>query len=123
MPLIGRILDDLSGKGQPVHQAYLALWCHVFDEAFVEIRSPRDLAFEAGFSGARGEATWRTRMKRLEELGVIATKSGLAGQFQYVLLLNPIKVIASHYADRPHDVAYTALLSRLSQVGADDLDY
>jgi hypothetical protein len=122
MPIIGRILDGLAGKGQPLHQTYLALWCHVFDEAFVEIRSPKELAFESGFSGARGDVTWRARMKILEELNFIRAKPGLIGQFQYIIILNPIKVIAQHYVDRSHDIAYVSLLSRLAQVGADDLD-
>lgn len=122
MALIGRILDQLSEKGFPLSSTYLSLWCWVFDEAFVEIRSPKELAFESGFSGPRGEATWRNRMRRLDELGFIKVKTGLAGEFQYVLLLNPIKVIEMHYTVRPKDMAYNALLSRLAHVGADDLD-
>lgn len=122
MALIGRILDQLSEKGFPLYLTYLTLWCWVFDEAFVEIRNPKELAFESGFGGPRGEATWRNRMRRLEELGFIKTKAGLAGEFQYVLLLNPLKVIEAHYVTRPKDIAYNALLSRLAHVGADDLD-
>lgn len=122
MALIGRIIDQLSGKGIPLASTYLALWCWVFDEAFVEIRNPKELAYESGFNGTRGEATWRTRMRRLQELGFIMTKPGLLGEFQYVLILNPIKVIETHYSVVPKDLAYSALLSRLTQVGADDLD-
>lgn len=122
MALIGRIIDQLSGKGFPLTSTYLALWCWVFDEAFVEIRNPRELAFESGFSGPRGEATWRNRMRRLEELGFIQTKPGLAGEFQYILILNPIKVIETHFLNQPKDLAYNALLGRLAHVGADDLD-
>ena len=123
MALIGRILDQLSGKGFPLASTYLALWCWVFDEAFVEVRSPRELAFESGFSGTRGEATWRSRMKKLEDLGFIKVKAGLAGDFQYILILNPFLVIEQHYANIPMDSAYIALLSRLAHVGADDLDH
>lgn len=122
MSLIGRILDQLSGKGFPLFGTYLTLWCWVFDEAFVEIRNPKEFAFESGFSGPRGEATWRGRMRKLEELGFIASKAGLAGDFQYVLIFNPIKVIEAIYTDRQKDIAYNALLSRLIQVGANDLD-
>lgn len=122
LTLIGRILDQLSGKGYPLQQTYLALWCWVFDEGLVEIRSPRELAYESGFSGARGEATWRGRMRKLEELGFILTKPGLVGEFQYVLLLNPIQVIEQIYGSIPKDVAYNTLRSRLAHVGADDLD-
>lgn len=122
MPLIGRILDNLSDKGFPLSGTYFVLWCWVFDEAFVEIRNPREFAFESGFSGTRGEATWRNRMRRLVDLGFIEAKPGLAGEFQYILLLNPIQIVEAAYSNREKDVAYTALLSRLAQVGANDLD-
>lgn len=122
MNLIGRILDQQSGKGYPLQQTYLTLWCWVFDEGLVEIRNPREFAYESGFNGPRGEATWRGRMRRLEELGLILAKPGLAGEYQYVLLLNPIQAIEALYAKTPKDVAYNALLGRLAQIGADDLD-
>ncbi|WP_426916620.1 hypothetical protein [Serratia bockelmannii] len=35
---INRILDFLGGSGSPLSQTYLALWCRVFDEGFVEVR-------------------------------------------------------------------------------------
>lgn len=122
MPLIGQILDTLSGKGFPLMSTYLTLWCWVFDEGIVEIRNPREMAHEAGFSGPRAEATWRTRMRRLAEYGFIRAKPGLAGDFQYVLLLNPMQRIRELYADKDQDLVYNALLGRLAQVGADDMD-
>lgn len=122
MPLIGRIMDQHSGKGFPVQQTYLTLWCWVFDEGIVEIHNPRELAFESGFSGTRGESTWRGRMKRLDELGFIMSKAGLAGDFQFVLLLNPFHAIYKLYTDKTKDIYYNALLSRMAQVGAEDLD-
>ncbi|WP_233839466.1 hypothetical protein [Paraburkholderia sp. ZP32-5] len=122
MPLIARILNLLSDKGFPLSDTYLTLWCWVFDEAFLEIRNPREFAFESGFGGPRAEATWNGRMKRLEELGFIRSKVGPSGDFAYVLLLNPIQVIDEIYKTRAHDQYYTALLSRLIQIGADDLE-
>lgn len=122
MPLVGLVLDQLSGKGFPLLSTYLTLWCWVFDEGIVEIRNPREMAYESGFSGPRAEATWRSRMRRIEELGFIKTKAGLAGDFQYVLLLNPLRRIQELYESKPTDVLYSALLSRAAQVGADDFD-
>lgn len=122
MGLIGRILDQLSGKGFPLMSTYFTLWCWVFDEAFVEIRNPKEFSYESGFSGPRAEATWRSRMRRLEELGFIKVKQGIAGEFQYVLILNPIQVIEAHYKTLHKDNAYNALIGRLAQIGADDLD-
>lgn len=124
MSLIGRIMDQLSGKGFPLFGTYLALWCRVYDEAFVEIRNDRELAFESGFSGARGEVTWRARMRKLQELGFVDLRPGLASDLQYVLILNPMLVIEENYRKNklPKDTAYTALMARLIEVGADDLE-
>ena len=122
MNLIGRILDNLSGKGFPISTTYLTLWCWVFDEAFVEIRNPKEFAYESGFGGPRAESVWKTRMKRLEELGFIKTKPGLAGDHQYVLLLNPIQVIEKNYEGKSKDIAFNTLLGRLVQIGADDIN-
>lgn len=125
MGLISRIIDQLSGKGFPLASTYLTLWCWVFDEAFVEIRNPKEFAYESGFNGPRGEATWRSRMRRLEELGFIMSKPGIAGDFQYVLIINPIHVIENHFKDKKDkdkNQSYNAFISRLMQVGADDLD-
>lgn len=121
MPLIGQILDQLSGKGFPLFSTYLTLWCWVFDEGLVEIRNPRELAHEAGFGGPRAEATWRSRMRKLEDLGFIKTKQGLAGDFQYVLLLNPLlRIKELHLGGEISEIFYNALIGRLSQIGADD---
>jgi len=107
--LIGRILDQMSGKGFPLYSTYLALWCHVYDEGLVEIRSDNEMAFESGFEGNRAASTWRTRMKRLEELKFIRKKAGIASEYQYVLLMNPILVIYEFYKTRPRDHLYGAL--------------
>lgn len=122
MPIIGQILDQLSGKGFPLMSTYLTLWCWVFDEGMVEIRNPREMAYESGFSGPRAEATWRSRMRRLEDLGFIQTKAGLAGDFQYVLLLNPLQQIKDLYEGKTSDALFNALQGRSTQIGADDLD-
>jgi len=117
-------MDQLSGKGFPLFATYLALWGRVYDEAFVEIRNDRELAYESGFSGPRGEVTWRTRMRKLQELGFIDVRPGLASDLQYVLIFNPIIVIATEYAksSKTDDLAYTALMARLIEIGARDLE-
>jgi len=121
MSLIGRILNGLSEKGFPLSDTYLTLWCWVFDEAFLEIRSPREFAFESGFSGPRAEVTWKNRMRRLEDLGFIKSRPGVSGDFHYVLILNPLQVIEKIYKEKPRDTNYNALISRLMQIGATDI--
>lgn len=119
MNLIGRIIDQLSGKGVPLFSTYFSLWCRVYDEAFVEIRNEKELAFESGFSGSRGVSTWRARMRRLQELGFIAIRPGIASDFQYVLILDPIQIISGHTAaGRVDSLSNQALTARLIEVGA-----
>lgn len=125
MSLLGRIMDQLAGKGFPVFSTYFSLWCRVYDEGIVEIRNDREVAFESGFSGPRGEVTWRSRMRILQKLGLIGIKPGLASDMQYVLILNPILVIVDIYDERKlnEDIAFSALMARLIDIGADDLEY
>jgi hypothetical protein len=47
MPLIMSILDDLS-NGRPVSMPYLDLWTRAYDEEFVTLARPREMAFHAG---------------------------------------------------------------------------
>jgi len=118
MPLIHKIMDRLSGKGFPVSTTYFTLWCHVFDEAYVEVRNPKELAFESGFGGGRAETTWVSRMKRLKELGFIDSKAGSSGEFHYVLLINPLLVIKDIYSKKEiSDENYDSLVSKSIQVG------
>src|SRR5689334_16162213 len=52
MPLILHIMDAMS-KGKPVSSTYLELWCRAFDECFVTMNRPLELAFHSGFAGQR----------------------------------------------------------------------
>lgn len=123
LPIINKILDKNAGKGFPVSATYLALWCRVFDEGFIEIRNPRDLALESGFNGPRAEATWKNRMRLLVDIGVIDAKPGVRGDFQYILMFNPLQVIAKMYENDQEDFDYRSLLDRMMQVGAEDIPY
>jgi hypothetical protein len=124
MPLALEIMNDLAG-GQPVSSTYLELWCRSFDECFVTLSKPREMAFHAGFAGQRGERTWRGRMKILAELGFIDLKAGPSGPMSYALLLNPYLVIRrlmqkGHPGIRTDK--YHALMERAGEIGATDLD-
>ena len=123
MPLILRIADMLAPRGKPVSQTYLDLWCRTFDDAFVIVSKPREMAYYSGFSRERAEHTWSTRMKILAELGFIDIQPGPSGQINYVLLYNPYKVIRGRHADRlVDDQAFNALKARMVEIGAYDLD-
>src|SRR6516165_9303318 len=53
MPLIISIMDDLA-NGQPVGMTYLELWGRAFDESFVTLSKPREMAFHSGFGTEGG---------------------------------------------------------------------
>ncbi len=95
MPYILKIMDEIASPIK-VSGAYFALWCYVFDESFVTITNPSQMALEAGFSGQRAVTTWRDRMKKLQELKFIDAKSGSSGPYHYVLIFNPFNVIETH---------------------------
>jgi hypothetical protein len=117
------IMDDLSGKGVPVGQTYLEMWCRLFDECFLTLNRHEELAFHAGFSGQRAVRTWRDRVRRLRELEFIDVKSGPMGEFSYALFWNPYHVIRRHYEKGcVQEAKWRALVVRANEIGADDID-
>ena len=97
LPYIARIMDDLS-KGFPLSQTYLALWCATWDNSFVRLNRPADLAFASGFAGERAERTWSDRMRRLETLGFIKTRPSGASRLGFAFIPNPHAVIFALHA-------------------------
>jgi len=95
MPLILSILDSLTPKGFPVAGVYLDLWCRVFDESFVVLNRPEDMAFTSGFTGQRRLQAWRKRLDLLQKLGFIKLAEGSNGKYSFALILNPHLVILS----------------------------
>lgn len=123
MPLIISIIDDLAGA--PVGMAYLELWGRAFDEGFVTLSKPREIAFHAGFDGQRGERTWRAKMKLLSDLGFIEIQSGPSGAMSYALIVNPYLVIRRLHDQKRiglREDKYNALVERAGEIGADDFD-
>lgn len=119
LPHIGRILDALAGRGKPLSSTYWALWARVFDESFVEIKSPEELAFESGFSGNRAVGTWRSRMKILKGLGFINSEKGPSGEFHYVLIFNPYEILKKlKQENRIEKELYQRLFMRAQEIGA-----
>lgn len=123
MPIILRTMDMLAPKGKPVSATYLDLWCRTYDDSFVTVAKPREMAYFAGFTGERAHHTWVSRVRQLQELGFIQYKGGASGPVNYVLLLNPYQVIQKHVqADNLREEAANALQERMIEVGALDWD-
>lgn len=125
MPLLGALMDGLSGKGKPLSMTYLELWCRSNDDGFIILSKQAEIAFASGFSGLRGVATWKERVRKLEDLQFLITKPGVSGNLHYVQLWNPYLVIKYHHKNRtagfPED-RYHALVERMMEIGARDFD-
>src|SRR5690606_37948711 len=119
LPLIMNIIDTLS-KARPAGPTYFGLWSRTYDESLVILENPMLAAFEAGFSGERAVTTWKQRMRTLVELGFIRTKPGSAGDFHYVLLLNPHRVVWS-LKDKIQPQLFMQLHDRALDIGAKDM--
>jgi hypothetical protein len=116
--LIMSIIDDLAG--QPVSATYLDLWTRAYDESFVTLSKPREMAFHAGFGGQRAERTWKAKLRKLHELGFINLKSGPSGAESYALIWNPYLVIKRHHEMKTlglREDKYNALVVRSLEVG------
>jgi len=123
MPLLMNIMDDLSGKGFPVGQTYFEMWCRLFDECFLVLNRPDEMAFHAGFLGQRAVRTWKDRVRRLRELEFIDVKPGSMGELSYALFWNPYHVVRKHHeAGRVHEAQWHALIVRANEIGAKDID-
>lgn len=123
MPLILRIMDEMT-SGAPVSSTYLTLWCSTWDNGFVQVIKPDEMAFASGFGGQRGEHTWAGRMKKLEELQFISLKAGKSGPMTHALIRNPHEVLREHHEQKTPglvEASYTALVEKALEVGALDL--
>ncbi|RWP24958.1 MAG: hypothetical protein E5Y73_28525 [Mesorhizobium sp.] len=125
MPLLGAIMDGMSGKGKPVSTTYLELWCRSNDDGFVTLSKQVETAYASGFSGPRAVSTWKERVRKLEALEFLRTKPGVSGNLHYVQLWNPYKVIKFHKAKSTpgfRQELYNVLFERVQDIGASDLD-
>lgn len=123
MPLIMSIMDDLAGKGVPVGQTYLELFCRTLDEGFLTLNRPEEMAFHSGFEGQRAVRTWKDRIRKLRDLGFLDIKEGPLGELSYALVLNPFHIIKRAYlAGNVQEKKWQALVYRANEVGAIDMD-
>ncbi|MGA9583052.1 MAG: hypothetical protein WBR13_13900 [Allosphingosinicella sp.] len=123
MPLILKIMDEIT-KGAPVSSTYLTLWCSTWDNSFVVLNKHGDMANASGFGGQRGEHTWATRMKKLQELEFIDIKPGKSGPMGNAIIWNPHWIIRYlHHIKTPGltEASYNALVETAFEIGATDM--
>ena len=118
LPIVMEVIDTLS-KNQPAGHTYFGLWCRSPDHPVVTIENPAIFASEAGFKGERAVDTWRRRMKKLRELGFIMTRGGAAGDFHYVILINPNMAVEQlRSAGEVQDALYAKFHDRTLEIGS-----
>jgi len=123
MPLILKIMDEMT-KGAPVSSTYLTLWCNTWDNNFVVLNKSGDLAYASGFGGQRGEHTWATRIKKLQELEFIDIAAGRSGPLGHAIIWNPHYILRWHHHIKTPGLtaaSYNALVETALEVGAADM--
>lgn len=123
MPMILKIMDEMT-KGAPVSSTYLNLWCNTWDNSFVTLNRNGEMANASGFGGQRGEHTWLTRVKKLQELRFIDVKPGKSGPLGNAIIWNPHLVIRWHKAQGTPGLtaaSFNALLEQALEIGAQDM--
>ena len=82
-----------------------------------------EMAFFSGFDGERAQRTWLSRIKKLHELGFIDVKEGPSGSASYILIENPYTPLKNlRDNEMISDRFWNALIARMIEIGADDLD-
>src|SRR5258708_6381356 len=90
LPLVLTLLSlkEVSGNLDP-GRVYLDLLARHRDSGIVDMMSDGEHSFSAGYPGTRGIRTWKERMKLLEDLGFIKSRTMGNAQYGHVLLLHP----------------------------------
>ena len=113
-------IADSFAKGTPVSSTYLDLWCRCYDEGFVRLDQPHEMAVAAGFMTSRGPQIWATRLDLLQRLGFIRLAPGAQGPRSFALIFNPYLIVRSKKAEIEPRL-YNALLSQAVAIGGQRL--
>jgi len=123
MPMILKIMDEMT-KGAPVSSTYLTLWCSTWDNSFIILNRPGEMANASGFGGQRGEHTWLNRVKKLRELHFIDVTAGKSGPMSNAIIWNPHLVLRWHHEHGTPGLtaaSFNALQETALDVGALDM--
>jgi hypothetical protein len=115
------VIADYLTSGTPVSSTYLELWSRVYDEGFVKLDKPDEMALAAGFTTQRRRHIWTQRLDLLRKLGFIALAPGAQGDRSFALLFNPYQVVRKLRPKIPK-AFYNALAAQANAVGAYDLN-
>lgn len=105
VPLVARLANELES---PVNAGplYQVLWAQDWGQGIVEVRSFKQLLYEAGYTGrgTRIERTWDERIKILKKLELIRTAPRGLDNYGFLLLVDPylasLRLAGSTYGPR-----------------------
>lgn len=115
-------MDEMANT--PVSPTYQVIWCMTWDNGFARLNRPSEMAYAAGFTGQRGERTWRERLKLLEELGFVLIKPNGNDKLGFALIPNPHEVIIRHHDAKTEglrEATYNAFINRALEIGCRDV--
>lgn len=123
LPLILMLLSDkkISGKADP-SSVYIELLARHRDSGIVEMVSPGEHSYAAGYQGPRGARTWQERMKLLEDLGFIKSSASGNQQYKYVLLIHPTIAVQRLYEGKKISASWWSTY-RARQIEATEAPY
>lgn len=102
VPIVARLINDSDGP-ENAGPLYQVLWAQDWGQGILEVRSYRQLLYEAGYNakGNRVERTWEERVQILDRLGFIRTAERGLDRFGYILLVDPHIAVLKLVASRP----------------------
>lgn len=120
MPIILRILAEKALSGDmDLSRTYLGLWCDNYGEGIIEIAKESVYAETAGLRGPRGIRSWRERVGRLEELGLVRTHRRGNNEIGFVAIMHPYAaMVRLRERGLVSDGWWAAYQQRLIEVGA-----
>ena len=99
MQAIDQIVKKKTDKSMQASKTYLALLCNLWNQSYIKIDRPNEMARASGFSTQRAIKTWNSHMRTLRDLGFIDTREGASSEFTYILIYHPYKVIEEKYSE------------------------
>lgn len=101
VPMVATLINLIGGK-ENAGPLYQVLWAYDWGQGIIEVKSPRALLFQAGYTGTSGRAdrTWHERVAILERLGFVRTAASGIEKYGYILLVDPYLAVL-RLADAP----------------------
>lgn len=112
VPLVAALINEIGGR-ENAGSLYQVLWAHDWGQGIVEVKSPRSLLFQAGYTGSTGRAdrTWQERVAILVSLGLVQTRPSGIEQHGFILLRDPYRAVLDLHDRNPNRIPKNWMLA------------